>query len=316
MSKILVTGGSGFIGTNLIEYLYKDNEILNIDIKEPQNINHRHLWKKVDINDFESFEYVVCLFNPDYIIHLAARTDLEGKKINDYNTNIIGVKNVILISKQIHTLKKIIITSSMLVCHTDYTPLHQRDYAPSTIYGQSKCMTEKLVWESELTTDWLIIRPTSIWGPWFDIPYKNFFDMIISSKYFHIGNKSATKTYGYIENSVYQIVTLLKANTTQSKNKVFYIGDYEPYKIENWANEIGHELGKKIRKIPYKLFMFFAKTGDLLNFIGVRFPMTSFRLKNMTTDNIINLEETIKYVPNLYFTRVEGIKKTLEWMKK
>ena len=43
--------------------------------------------------------------------------------------------------------------------------------------------------------------------------------------------------------------------------------------------------------------------------------MTSFRLKNMTTDNIINLSATKRYVPYLPYTRVEGIKKTLDWIK-
>ena len=52
--KILVTGGSGFIGTNLIEYLlenYKPIDILNIDIADPKIKDHFSLWKKVDILD-------------------------------------------------------------------------------------------------------------------------------------------------------------------------------------------------------------------------------------------------------------------------
>lgn len=35
--------------------------------------------------------------------------------------------------------------------------------------------------------DWCIIRPTSIWGPWFGVPYRNFFDMVMHRMYFQIG---------------------------------------------------------------------------------------------------------------------------------
>lgn len=56
--------------------------------------------------------------------------------------------------------------------------------------------------------------------------------------------------------------------------------------------------------------------GDLLKIIGISFPMTSFRLKNMTTDNIIDLSATYKIAPNPPFTRIEGIKETLQWLKR
>ena len=53
--RVLVTGGSGFIGTNLIEQLSTaDNvEILNVDIAKPRNEKHNVFWRNVDIVDFE-----------------------------------------------------------------------------------------------------------------------------------------------------------------------------------------------------------------------------------------------------------------------
>ena len=105
-----------------------------------------------------------------------------------------------LIIKELSCLKKIIITSSMLVCKGGYQPLNQVDYKPNTIYGESKVITEKIVWDNLPNCDWAIIRPTSIWGPWFSVPYRNFFEMIISKKYFHIGDEACTKTYGYVGN--------------------------------------------------------------------------------------------------------------------
>lgn len=315
MYKILITGASGFIGTNLLEYFKDKYTIRNIDFNKPKTQDRNSYWKNVDITNYSELKRCMLEFSPDYIVHLAARTDLQGKSIEDYSANTIGVKNLMEIIKLLPNLKKIIITSSMLVCHTGYYPKDQFDYAPTTIYGESKVETEKIVWANKPHCDWAIIRPTSIWGPWFGEPYRNFFDMVMSHKYFHIGNKGCTKTYGYVGNAVYQIEQILFSDTKDENNKVFYIGDNQPTNIEVWGNEIASELGYKIIKMPYSLIKCAALFGDILKIIGIRFPMTSFRLKNMTTDNIIDLSDTIKLAPNLPYSRIEGIKQTLSWMK-
>lgn len=315
MYKILITGASGFIGTNLLEY-FKDKYIIrNIDFNKPKILDRNSYWKNIDITNFSEFKRYLLEFTPDYIVHLAARTDLQGITIEDYSANTIGVKNLMEIIKLLPNLKKIIITSSMLVCHTGYYPKDQFDYAPTTIYGESKVETEKIVWANKPHCDWAIIRPTSIWGPWFGEPYRNFFDMVMSHKYFHIGNKGCTKTYGYVGNAVYQIEQILFSDTKDENNKVFYIGDNQPTNIEVWGNEIAGELGYRIIKMPYTLIKWAALFGDILKNMGLRFPMTSFRLKNMTTDNIIDLSDTIKLAPNLPYSRIEGIKQTLSWMR-
>ena len=59
-----------------------------------------------------------------------------------------------------------------------------------------------------------------------------------------------------------------------------------------------------------------AIVGDVLKLLKINFPMTSFRLKNMTTNNKIDLKDTKKIAPKLPFSRLEGVKATLNWMKK
>lgn len=316
MNRILITGASGFIGVNLLEnFLEKGYTVKNIDLLKPPINNHLKYWEKVDITDYDSFKVAVLNFKPNYIIHLAARTDLNGKSIEDYTANTIGVTNLMRIVKNLQNLKKVIITSSMLVCHAGYYPKTQFDYSPTTFYGKSKVITEQNVWTNEPDCDWAIIRPTSIWGPWFKEPYRNFFDMLIAHCYFHIGHIGCTKTYGYIGNTVYQIEQILFSNTIDKKNKIFYIGDEPATNIEEWANEIANELNYNIIRMPLFLIKIAAIWGDILKFFGIHFPMTSFRLKNMTTDNIINLSNTYEVAPNPPYKRIEGIKETLNWIK-
>lgn len=316
MCKILITGGSGFIGTNIILDLLKcEYSVLNLDIKKSRIPLIQNITSNIDIEDLNDFRSTVIDYSPDYIIHLAARTDLDGMSIDDYSANTVGVNNLLLIVSELPNLKKIIITSSMLVCKAGYSPQHQLDYSPTTLYGESKVITEKKVWENKPHCDWAIIRPTSIWGPWFGIPYKSFFDMVISRKYFHIGNRSCTKTYGYIGNSIYQIKQILFNETIDENNKIFYIGDSPATNIEEWGNEIAHELGCKIMKVPYFVMKFAALLGDVLKLVDIRFPMTSFRLKNMTTDNVVNLKSTYQIAPNPPYSRIVGVKSTLAWIK-
>lgn len=315
--KILITGGSGFIGTNICTYFLnqKKYEILNFDLNPPKDKKLLHLYKEVDIRDFEPFKAEIVRFDPNYIIHLAARTDLNGKVVEEYNSNTLGTTNLLGILKYIPNLKKVLFTSSMLVCKVGYLPSNQVDYSPSTVYGESKVEMEKQIWQNLPSCDWAIVRPTSIWGPWFGIPYRTFFDMLISKKYFHIGRISCEKTYGYIDNTVYQIEQLLFNDTLDAENKVFYLGDYPPTKIEEWANEIANEIGFKIVRMPLFIVKMLGIVGDVLACFNVNFPMTSFRLKNMTTSNVINLESTYKIAPNPPVTRLEGVRKTLKWLK-
>ncbi|WP_291602644.1 NAD(P)-dependent oxidoreductase [Bacteroides sp.] len=316
MEKILITGGSGFIGTNLIAYLLIKNTycLLNLDREMPKITEHQSIWKQVDLCDKDALKKIVIDFSPEYVIHLAARTDLRGKELKDYDTNMLGVSNLLDVLELIPNLKRVIFASSMYVCIPGYMPKSFEDYAPHTLYGESKVETEKRIKTKNPKYTWSIIRPTSIWGPWFGEPYDKFFRIVLNRMYFHMGKRACEKTYGYIDNAIYQILSILKAPKEKVMRKVFYLGDYEAYDITEWANEIATCIGIKIPRIPYFLFVLAGWLGDILKLFGITFPMTSFRLKNMTTDNVHNLELIREIAPELPTSRQEGNKKTIEWI--
>lgn len=315
-NKILLTGASGFIGTNLLEDLISKGFIVkNIDWKEPKIVERRCVWECIDITDYKAFENSVLEFEPDYIVHLAARTDLDGKTLEDYSANTVGVGNLMNIVQKLPNLKKLIITSSKFVTKNGYQIKNQFDYCPHTKYGESKVETEKRVWKNPPQCDWCIIRPTSIWGPWFGVPYRNFFDMVMRRMYFHIGHIKCHKTYGYIGNAVYQIEQLLFHETPDEENKVFYIGDEPAYEINEWADEIANELGFKVLTMPVWFVKSLAKIGDFLGLFRIHFPMQSFRFGNMTNDGTNDMTNTYEIAPEMPYTRLEGTMATINWMK-
>ena len=314
MQKILITGGSGFIGTNLINYMIDTYEIVNLDIKEPKLEEHNKFWSKVDIRKSKEFSAAINFFKPDYIIHLAARTDLSGNLLSNYDSNTVGTQNLLNIIDNCKNLKKVIFSSSKFVAPNGYEVANQYDMCPHTTYGESKAAMERLIWNEPPKCDWLIIRPTSIWGPYFGEPYKNFFDYILKGLYFQIGNNKCFKTYGYIGNTVYQIQQLLIADTKAMSNKIYYLGDDPSYEINEWANEIATEINRKVPKVPNCFVRLLAYFGDFIGFFGMNFPMNSFRYYNMTLDGVNELSEINKLAPSLPFTRLEGTKLTLRWM--
>ena len=319
MMRGFVTGGSGFIGTNLVQRLFDSGcTILNFDIKPPQNTEHQPFWVKGDVRDSETLFTELDKFKPDFLIHLAARTDLDGIDIDEYSTNTDGVLNIVQAIAKLSSLEKVLFASSRLVCKIGYQPKTEDDYCPTTFYGESKMIGEKIVKEKADTIPcpWLIFRPTSIWGPWFGTPYKEFFMSIIHGHYIHPKNHSIKKSFGYVGNTVYSLHHLIQHFSPELNKKTLYLCDYQPIDVLEWANQIAVRYGRKPpREVDIKLLEVLAKSGDLLKVLGYKNPpLTSFRLDNLLTDMIHDTSELEKFCGPLPFTQSEGIHATLKWL--
>ena len=318
VKKVLVTGGSGFIGTNVVQYLMGRSEqfdVLSLDIDQPKNALALTVHRQVDIRNKFDLQSVLNEFKPEIVIHLAARTDLDGNSLNDYDSNTLGVKNLCEAIIECGTTSKFLVFSSMLVCGIGYYPKDDDDYLPSTIYGESKVETE-LITKSFLTQlpKTYIVRPTSIWGPLFGVPYRNFFDVVLAGRYFNPGIKSIKKTYGFINNTLTQIFNLVDIDDYPT-GKMFYLGDKKPINIVEWADIIANQSGRrKPFTMPKMLCFGLASLGDFLKFFGVSFPLTSFRLKNMTTENTIPQRYLAPIDEKDVVGLEEGVSQTLNWI--
>lgn len=319
--KIFITGGSGFIGTNLVQYyIDKGYEVLNYDIATPQNDDHNKVWVEGDILDYNKFNNEVLNFSPDYFVHLAARTDmLENRDIiNGYAENIKGVEITLQIVNKVPSIKRILFASSRMVCEINHVPTDYDDYCPPNYYGLSKVIGERLVKNSNIDKEWVIFRPTSIWGPWFDSPYIIFFNTIKKGLFFKISNQNPHKSFGYVGNSIHQINSLLFANKDDVDQETFYLCDYPPLILNEWAQLINDKLGKsKILTLPIIFLKPLALIGDFLLKLGWnRVPITSFRLDNLITNMTYPTDNLQKVVGDLPYALEESVNNTVNWMKK
>ena len=167
--KLLITGASGFIGTNLVTSLIEAGyEICNVDSRPPLNSSHTDFWREGSIMSTEEMTVIMNEYRPDMVIHLAARTDCDENTTveNDYQLNVQGTKNVLDAVKGCSSVTRLIMTSTQYVCGPGRLPDNDEDFYPHTVYGQSKVETEKLTREANLNCEWVIIRPVNIWGPY------------------------------------------------------------------------------------------------------------------------------------------------------
>ncbi len=315
--KILITGGSGFIGTNLTLLLVKEQiPFVNIDIVEPKLAELIPYWIKCDILNFESLQIAFSEFEPTAIIHLAAETDTDpSKKLKDYISNTVGSRNVVDASVKTSSVNRFILTSTQFVNQSGRLPQDDEDYAPHTIYGESKIESERYLRSVMPNFCWTIIRPTNIWGPWhLRYPFE-FWKILAEGKYFHPGRKKVIRSYGYVGNVIGQMMQILSCERQKVDGKVFYVGD-EPIDIYDWVNGFSlMQTGRKIKVIPRAMVFGLAVFGDVLRIIGVRFPITTSRFRSMTTDNPSPMKKTFDVLGRPKFTMGEGISRTVDWLR-
>lgn len=318
--RICITGGSGFIGTTAMQWAIDQSfEVINFDICPPKILSHQPFWKYVDIREKDQFTSALGAFQPTHIWHLAAMTGMDVHDMSFFDANTIGVQNLLKATTILPNLKRIQFTSSLLVCRNGHLPQTDTEYCPPNLYGESKVIGEKKFRESQLSCDWVIVRPTSIWGPWFDHSYKKFFQVLDRGWFIQPGQKPIVKPLSYVGNTVHMMQKLLLYNGTEVSKRTFYLGDYPQTSIQEWADLIRTELGKSGKTPVFSIggLRLLAKVGDVCKFLGWNDPpLTSFRLSNILTGAYYPIEKTQEIVKELPFSLQQGVRQTLVWMEK
>ena len=321
MKRVLITGGSGFIGTNLVEYLlgkHKSIDILSIDTEKPKINEHNSLWKKVDILDKNLLSNTINKFNPSHVVHLAARPSLYGKTIEDFPEIVEGTKNIVLTLDNTKSLKRFIHISTQFVCYPGIYPRSDEEYSPYTIYGLSKVESEKIIRSIDPDFEWVILRPTNIWGPWHpSYPYE-MWPYLKKRYYMHPGYRKIDKHYGFVLNVCYQISEFLfKIDKDKINKKAFYTTDPK-ITSEEWLNAFSVTLsGKKINRIPRSMWYVLGAVGSFLKSLKIPFPVDLGRYFRTTVNEKLPVEKTIElmdYDANA-IKLDEAVKLTVDWLK-
>jgi nucleoside-diphosphate-sugar epimerase len=317
--RILVTGGSGFIGTHLIELVRRERPaaaICNIDLVAPKLKEHERYWVKGDILKADQLLKVFSDFQPTHIVHMAARTDANGTTLEYYKVNTVGSANVISAIRQTPGIEKIIFISTQYVVGPGIIPTSIRDHNPHTVYGQSKCVMENMIYDATLSPQWTIVRPTNIWGSWHPRYAQEFWLVLKRGRYVHPGGKGVHRAYGYVGNIVEQMWAIFHKERSQVDKQIFYVGDPVDDIIQ-WVSAFSIELtGKKPKVVPRFVLKTIALVGDAAIKVGFRsFPLFSSRYQSMTQEYLVDMEPTFKLLGKPKYSLQEGVKHTSLWLK-
>ena len=234
MAKILVTGGAGFIGSNLVHKLIqmRHNVVVidNLSTGFRSNLHPQAKFYKVDICS-AVIDKIFQREKIDYILHYAAQVDVRKSLQNpilDVQVNISGSINL-LRSCQKHKVKKVIFASTggAIYGEQSYFPADEKHLElPISPYGVAKLSVEKYLhfYKEVYGIPYVAVRYANVYGPRQNPKGDSGVVAIFSEKLLRnealtiYGKGEQTRDYVYVEDAVNAALLALKSKQTGSFN--------------------------------------------------------------------------------------------------
>ncbi len=312
--RIAVVGGSGFVGTRLIELIKGSHAITNIDKQKSsffQNITHI-----ADVRDVEAMKRELNGF--DLVVLLAAehRDDVTPVSLY-YDVNVDGMKNV-LAAMDYNGIKRIVFTSSVAIYGLNKNnPNEEHPADPFNHYGKTKWEAEKLLqaWaKKNPDVNVNILRPTVIFGERNRGNVYNLLKQISSGRFLMVGKGENVKSMCYVGNIV-EFIKFLIENKKDGYNVFNYI-DKPDMNMNQLVELVGETLEKHIPKthFPYWLGMAGGYCFDFLAFIlRKKLTVSSVRVKKFCAVTQFDSSKAMNsgFVPP--YTIQEGLARTIKY---
>lgn len=248
MDKILITGGSGFIGSFIVEEALNRNMETWVAVRSSSSRKFlqdtRIRFIELDFSSEENLRKQLAGHKFDYVVHAAGVTKCLDK--NDFfrmNTN--GTANLVnVLSEPDRMPRRMVFLSSLSIFgaireqqpYKDIEPTDQPK--PNTAYGESKLKAERIVTESGIPS--VILRPTGVYGP----REKDYFLMAKSIKGhvdFAVGYKQQDITFVYVKDVVQAVFLALDRGKSGS---AYFLTDGEVYQSATFSKLIHEALGR------------------------------------------------------------------------
>ena len=312
MNKILVIGGSGFVGSNLINLFNNKLNILNFD--KNNSDFHQDITFIGNILDPNALDNAMNDIN--YVILLAAEhKDNVLPKSLYYDVNVKGTQNV-LDSMDRNGVKNLIFTSSVAVYGLNkQSPTEDSPKDPFNDYGKSKLMAENIIihWYNinKANKSITIIRPTVIFGKNNRGNVFNLLKQIFLKKFIMIGDGNNKKSMAYVENVALFIKNRLEANKIGCE--IYNYVDKPDLTMNELVNEI--ELISNLNIPKFKLHYVPALLiGYIFDFFSLffnrSFSISSVRIKKFCSTTQFGSEK-IKQIFKPKYSLREGLKITI-----
>jgi GlcNAc-P-P-Und epimerase len=330
MTKYLITGGSGFIGSNLIDYLIDKEKIPEADVRvlvPPWEVLENLYGHKLEIviGDIRDQKLVGELTKGiDIVYHLAAKTVIEGGTYDYYkDTNVDGTRFLLEASAK-QKVKKFIYFSSISVYGLPAWKGDMENYdesshqEPSEPYGKTKLEGEKLVKDAykRWKMPYIIIRPTTVYGPRDKAGIYQLMTAIDKKLFFYIGDAKNKMDYVFVADLV-SGVRKVEKSSVKNENFILGIGKSQTQReiVVSIASALGVEAPNLFIPKFFALMLSFI-VNITSRFIGFKSILYPSRVKVLTSNCYFNTSkaaELFGYLPKYQIE--EGAKITAKWFR-
>ena len=315
--KILITGVHGFVGSNLVQALSKDNIIYGLDIISPikDGIRYTFSWDFLDKNDE--------IPEVDAIIHLAGKahdTKNEADAETYFKVNRDLTIKIFDYFSAHPKCKKFVFFSTAKAAADKVDGILTEDVVPSPVgpYGESKIAAEQYILNTMNNSPFnfegrgiYIFRPCMIHGPGNKGNLNLLYNVVRKGIPWPLGAFENRRTFTSVENICFAVNGVL---TKDVPSGIYNMGDDEALSTNELIEEICKSLGKKayIWKLPKSLMNGVARVGGWLHL-----PLNPERLRKLT-ENYISSNDKIKKalgISKMPVNAREGLKVTLKSFK-
>ncbi len=302
MHSIDVIGGSGFIGTRLVQRLKNQNGFSpRIFDKAPSKI----FSDVATLGDVRSLDDLRSqLSERSVIINLAAehRDDVRPRSLYD-EVNVGGARNICTVGRE-KNVKTIIFTSSVAVY--GFAPIGTDESGkidPFNDYGRTKYEAEQIfkAWQAEAPEErvLVIIRPTVVFGEQNRGNVYNLLRQIASGKFVMVGHGENRKSMAYVEN----IAAFIEYSMSFKPGvHVYNFIDKPDFTMNRLVANVNRILGKPEKigfRLPFSVGYLIGKGFDMVAAItGKRFSISSIRVKKFCANSVYNTAiDKTEFVP-------------------
>jgi 2-alkyl-3-oxoalkanoate reductase len=310
---ILVTGSSGFIGSQLCRYLENlGHRVWGVGRRKLDNTAYRYI--QHDLTQVLPFA-----FKPDVVIHAAALSSPWGSRQTFELNNVLATQNVIEFCKGVNA--KLVYISSSSVYYknehqlniTEQTPLPKK---PINLYAATKHKAEELV--REYSGDWLILRPRAVFGPEDTVLFPRILRAAKAGRLPLFKSKD-----GPVLGDLIYIETLCnyiaKASLNPNITGEFNLTNNQPVVMLEFLLDIFKQLGlpEPKRTVPIERAMLFARVLEgVYTFLPRQEPpITRFGVSAFAYSKTFDVSKTLSVLGKPKVSLEEGKQRFVAWVK-